>query len=212
MSKNNTSKANNTNSKAKKSAPKSRVILPCKPYVKAYLMANFGRRDEIYGELLNLTSDRELYHDFLQRLKNGKGRYDSRISCTKYEEKVYISVSRETVRRYGWLLTPTETNAFNRILEHRVKLMLRNFVSSLRVVGVPINICIERFRKSTGITELDWDTDSIRRDLNRNLDLNSVNAEDFLQKIQKNVWCVLFEFGTISTLGLKRYTNEKNRL
>ena len=42
--------------------------LPCKPYVKQFLLYNFNAPDDTWTEIVNLSPDKELQNDFLSRL------------------------------------------------------------------------------------------------------------------------------------------------
>lgn len=44
--------------------------LPCKPYVKQFLLYNFNAPDDTWTEIVNLSPDKELQNDFLSRLAN----------------------------------------------------------------------------------------------------------------------------------------------
>ena len=195
---------------SKKTKNRTSVILNCKRYVKAYLLQNFNSPDENWKELVNLSRDRELQSQFIERLKRGCSKYDSRTGGKRYTDCVHIEISWDMFYRRGWTLTPTEEMSFNAIVERRVKLMLRTYVSQFYMIGMPISVCIERFRERTHITECDWDTDSIRKDLQRNLKIDFRVTDELFDKMEKNVWGLLSKNGTISPQGLKYYENEED--
>ena len=186
-----------------------RVIVPCKGYVKAYLVANYNRPDEDWPELINLSSDKPLHDIFLSMLQRGEERYDSRTKGTRYRYQVSIEITWDQFQRYGWLLTMTDTMRFNAMLESRVKCILYNYVGMLRVTGLPLMECIRRFRDRTHIDEWMWDTDSIRKDLQRHLAYDPSLMEDFLRKIEQNVWSTLSKCGTVTAQGIKYYTEDE---
>ena len=185
-----------------------RVIVPCKGYVKAYMLANYSRPDNDWPELINLSSDKTLHDYFLTLLRRGEERDDNRLKGTRYQYQVSIEITWDQFRRYGWMLTATDTAKFNAMLESRVKSMLYAYVSAFRAVGVPLMECIRLFRQRTGITEWMWDTDSIRKDLQRNMRTDTAPFRELLQKIEENVWRVLSQSGTITPQGYNHYTNE----
>lgn len=187
-----------------------RVIVPCKGYVKAYLLANYNRPDEDWEELINLSDDRPLHDIFLSMLKRGEERYDNRLKGTRYRYQVSIEITYDQFQRYGWLLSMTDTMKFNALLEHRVKHILYSYVGALRVTGIPLMECIRRFRDKTGISEWMWDTDSIRKDLQRHLEFDPAIMDDFLRKIEQNVWRMLSKCGTITEQGVDNYTKGGN--
>lgn len=188
-----------------------RVIVPCKGYVKAYLLANFSRPDDDWPELVNLSSDKPLHDYFISLLRKGDEHHDSQLKGTRYRYQVSIEITSDQFLRYGWLLTMTDTMRFNGMLERRVKHMLYSYVGALRVTGMPLMECIRRFRERTHIQEWMWDTDSIRKDLQRHLVFDPGMMEDFLRKIEQNVWATLSKCGTVTDMGLQNYTDEYDR-
>jgi hypothetical protein len=192
-----------------KKRERARLQLNCKRYVKAYLLANYNSPDAEWKEIIDLSTDKVLYPIFVSMLKRNEGRYDNRSKCAKYNATVSIALTMDQFRRYGWMLSNTETLRFNRILEYRVKRMLYSSVGALRITGMPISDCIRRFRLATHITECDWDTDSIRKDLQRHLPDISDLSDDFLKKIEEKVWCTLSQHGTTCTHDKKQYKNEE---
>lgn len=182
------------------------MIIPCKPYVKAYLLANFNRPDEDWPEIVNFADDKVLHDYFLSLLKKGEERYDSRLKGTRYTAQVSIEITYDQFQRYGWMLTLTDTVKFNTLLERRVKQMLYFFVGTLHVTGLPLMECVRRFRTATKISEWDWDTDSIRKDLQRHLTFDTTAYEEFLRKIEEKVWSTMSEVGTITAAAQPSHT------
>lgn len=186
-----------------------RVIIPCKGYVKAYLLANFNRPDDEWKEIVNFAPDKPLHDYFLSLLRKSEERNDARLKGTRYRYKISIEITYDQFQRYGWLLTMTDTMKLNALLEHRVKHILYSYVSALRITGMPLMECVRRFRERTGIDEWMWDTDSIRKDLQRHLRYDPAILEDFLKKIEENVWLTLSDTGTITVKGLDTYINNE---
>lgn len=80
--------------------------LPCKPYVKQFLLYNFNAPDDTWTEIVNLSPDKELQNDFLSRLAK-PGRYENR----------YRNLARYTANvawRYA-VMTSTDTDGRCRI-------------------------------------------------------------------------------------------------
>ncbi len=184
-----------------------RVIMPCKGYVKAYLLANFRHPDDDWPELVNLSADKPLHDYFLTLLRKNEQRNDTRLKGTRYHYQVSIEITFDQFQRYGWLLTMTDIMKLNTLLERRVKQMLYSYVGALRVTGMPLMDCVRRFRERTGITEWLWDTDSIRKDLQRHLDYDAGMMNDFLLKIEEKVWRTLSRCGTLTPQGEMTYEN-----
>lgn len=182
-----------------------RVIMPCKGYVKAYLLANFRHPDPDWPELVNLSADKPLHDYFLTLLKKSEQRNDKKLKGTRYTEKVSIEITYDQFQRYGWLLTMTDTQKLNTMLERRVKQILYAFVGVLVMTGIPMTECVRRFRRRTGINEWMWSTDSILKDLRRNLRYDTQPMDDFLRKIEEKVWSTLSQGGTLTQQGLEQY-------
>lgn len=184
------------------------VWVPCKGYVKRWLLANYNSPDDNWAELVNLSPNRELAEDFRRRLIRGEARRDNSVRG-RYTTQVAIEISMDTFNRYGWMLSPTETLHFNSRLERDVKQVLHTYSAMLSVTGMSIAERIKRFRKATGITENDWDTDSIRKELQRNA---KIDAKDDFKKICKKMeqkcWAVLSKSGHITNQGKEEYERD----
>lgn len=184
------------------------VWVPCKGYVKRFLVSNYNRPDDDWAELVNLSPNRELAEDFRRRLIRGEARRDLTVHG-RYTTQVAIEISMDTFQRYGWLLSPTETLHFNSRLERDVKQVLHTYCAMLSITGLSIADRIKRFRKATGITEIDWDTDSIRKELQRNAKINGeVDFEQICKKIEEKCWAILSESGHITQQGLEEYERD----
>ena len=184
------------------------VWVPCKGYVKRWLLANYNSPDDNWAELVNLSPNRELAEDFRRRLIRGEARRDNSVRG-RYTTQVAIEISMDTFNRYGWMLSPTETLHFNSRLERDVKQVLHTYSAMLSVTGMSIAERIKRFRKATGITENDGDTDSIRKELQRNA---KIDAKDDFKKICKKMeqkcWAVLSKSGHITEQGKEEYERD----
>lgn len=184
------------------------VWMPCKGYVKRWLLANYNSPDDNWAELVNLSPNRELAEDFRRRLIRGEARRDNSVRG-RYTTQVAIEISMDTFNRYGWMLSPTETLHFNSRLEREVKQVLHTYSAMLSVTGMSIAERIKRFRKATGITENDWDTDSIRKELQRNAKING--DDDFkkiCKKMEQKCWAVLSKSGHITEQGKEEYERD----
>lgn len=184
------------------------VWVPCKGYVKRFLVSNYNRPDDDWAELVNLSPNRELAEDFRRRLIRSEARRDLTVRG-RYTTQVAIEISMDTFQRYGWLLSPTETLHFNSRLERDVKQVLHTYCAMLSITGLSIADRIKRFRKATGITEIDWDTDSIRKELQRNAKINGEDDfEQICKKIEEKCWAILSKSGHITQQGLEEYERD----
>lgn len=184
------------------------VWVPCKGYVKRWLLANYNSPDDNWAELVNLSPNRELAEDFRRRLIRGEARRDNSVRG-RYTTQVAIEISMDTFNRYGWMLSPTETLHFNSRLEREVKQVLHTYSAMLSVTGMSIAERIKRFRKATGITENDWDTDSIRKELQRNAKIDAKDDfEKICKKMEQKCWAVLSKSGHITEQGKEEYERD----
>lgn len=185
------------------------VWLPCKGYTKRWLLANYNRPDDNWAELVNLSPNRELAEDFRRRLIRGEARRDNSVHG-RYTTQVAIEISMDTFNRYGWMLSPTETLHFNSRLERDVKQVLHTYSAMLSMTGLSIAERIKRFRKATGITENDWDTDSIRKELQRNAKVNGDDGFELIcKKMEQKCWAVLSKSGHITEQGKELYEKDQ---
>ena len=76
------------------------VWVPCKGYVKRFLVSNYNRPDDDWAELVNLSPNRELAEDFRRRLIRGEARRDLTVRG-RYTTQVAIEISMDTFQRYG---------------------------------------------------------------------------------------------------------------
>lgn len=186
------------------------VWMPCKRYVKRWLLANYNSPDDNWQELVNLSANRDLAGDFKHRLSRGEARRDQSAS-SRYTTTVAIEISEDTFHRYGWTLSPTEAMHFNARLERSVKLVLHTYVAMLSATGMSIADRIKRFRAATGITELDWDTESIRKELQRNAKVaGEDNFELLVKNLEKKCWALLSQSGDITEQGRNKYEKGKD--
>ncbi len=194
--------------KQKKNRDRWVVWVPCKGYVKRWLIANFNRPDEHWQEIVNLSSCKELAEDFKKRLVRHEARRD-KIVKGHYTTRVAIEITEDTFNRYGWSLTPTEALAWNSMVERKVKMVLHTYNSMLSITGLSIPERIKRFRHATGITELDWDTDSIRKELQRNSKVSAEeDFEQIVKKIEQKCWALLSKNGLITEQGILEYEKD----
>lgn len=194
--------------KQKKKRDRWVVWVPCKGYVKRWLIANFNRPDEHWQEIVNLSSCKELAEDFKKRLVRHEARRD-KIVKGHYTTRVAIEITEDTFNRYGWSLTPTEALAWNSMVERKVKMVLHTYNSMLSITGLLISERIKRFRHATDITELDWDTDSIRKELQRNSKVSAEeDFEQIVKKIEQKCWALLSKNGLITEQGIMEYEKD----
>lgn len=174
------------------------VWMPCKVYVKKYLLENFGKPDSLIADMVDLSGDKTLHRMFLAHLKRGSQRRDSEQVSSRYTEMVAVELKAEHVKRHGYLLTSTELTEVNRQMEERVKHILRTYYMMLSCVGVSVEKCIERFRSRTGIDEDDWSTDSMAKEIRRHCEMDNGDVyRALIRRMEKRCWKMLKAAGMI---------------
>ncbi len=172
--------------------------IPCKPYVKRFLLKNYNLPDDKWSELVNLSTDKVLQNDFRCRLCKSSGRFSSKYeSLSKYTEQIAIEISKDDFYRYGWSLTKPDAVAFSMSIERRIKQMLCTYVDIHRSFGVPISVSIRKFQDRFDFDEDCWKYDSMRREYNRNGAKDAIDL-DIFEKIDKIFMVKLSRIGTTS--------------
>lgn len=181
--------------------------MPCKGYVKRWLLANFNRPDENWPEIVNLGTDKVLQKSFYNHLKrNYAPRGEVKDVSKRYTEMVAIEYTKTAFDRYGWQLTDRELVEFNNELEVRVRTLLRSYALAMRALGCKTCYIISGFREMTGISEFDWSDDSIRKDILRHVSSRiDANFSELLLKVGKNVCAHLANLGQLTQRGAKLY-------
>lgn len=194
-------------------ANKDRFVcwLPCKPYVKQYLLANFNAPDDNWNEIVNLSADKDLHADFIARLgKNG--RWDRKYkTLAKYVANVPIEIKKDEFYRYGWSLSNTDVIRFGVKVERRIKQMLFLYLDTNVCMGLPLSAAIRNFQHLFGYDDDSWSYETIRREYNRHSGKKNANNETIFEYIDKIIMGKLYEFGTISQKGKSAYENNQVR-
>lgn len=152
------------------------VWLPCKPYVKQFLLHEYNDPDDDWPEIVNLASDRDLRDDFISRLEK-VGRYDNKYkNLYRYSAQVPVEIKKDDFYRYGWTLANTEVVRFGVRIERRIKQILFLYLDTSVGMGVPLSEAIRRFQNQYGFTEDSWSYDTIRREYNRHRKSEKMNV------------------------------------
>ena len=176
------------------------VYLAVKPYVRNFMLNNYGLNDAEFPDAVSFRQDHSLYNRFRSALVKPSVKYNSRYRDLKrYSATIQIEISRDDFYRYGWALNETETVAFCSLLESRVKAMLCTYIDVHTQIGASIATAIRNFQKIFCFPEDVWPYDSIRREYNRNRTKCEVlGIENFHKTIDKIIVVNLSRNGTIS--------------
>lgn len=181
--------------------------LPCKPYVKQFLLANFNAPDEVWDEIVDLSSDRELQADFLGRLGK-QGRWENKYrNNTRYTASVPIEIRKDDFYRYGWSISNSDVVGFGIKVERRIKQMLFLYLDTNVCMGLPLSAAIRNFQSKFGFNEDSWSYDTIRREYNRHNGKKTANNQTIFEYIDKIIMGKLSDYGTISQQGRIVYEN-----
>jgi hypothetical protein len=167
------------------------IEIPCKPYVKAYL-------ENCCGTPVNLQHLPNLMEELRRGLSKVPCHKDSK-KITEKADKVKIIIPPNYFYRYGWELEEVFVRDFNKIIEHRVKYIMRQYISLNSSMGIPVADCIRSFQDKFGFQETIWSFDSIKKDFTRNGIKSEMNfMKEIRHEINKIFLSNLSELGTIS--------------
>ncbi len=195
----------------KKSKDRFFVYLPCKPYVKRFLLYNYSLSDSDYKDAVSL-SDSFLYQRFRSALHRKSDRWRAKYEkLSRYSETVAIEIKKEDFYSYGWALSDTEVVSFCMILEARAKAMLFTYLDVHRAMGLPLALAIRNFQERFDFPEDVWPSESIRREYNRKGNKMAMGLiADISKNIDKIVLGNLYRCGTISHQAFLEYDTQQN--
>ncbi len=181
------------------------VDLPVKAYVKQYITLN-------YGNPADFSSDKYINSQFRRCLTKPCTRYNIRykeLSELFYSSSIKVKISQDDFYRHGWELTPTDTVAFGKIMEHQAKFFMRNMISFYLTYLIKRD-AILKFQQTFGFTEDIWSYDSIKKDFYRKVDFENSNySKELSTKIEKIILVNLSNLGTLSHKAISHYDNLK---
>lgn len=168
------------------------VTIPAKPYVKAFLENNCG----IPVDLKNIP---EIQAEFIRALEKKPMRRET-DDIAKWPEKVTIIIPPDSFYRHGWEMNKTNISSFNKFVEHRIKFIMRSYISMNRILGIPVASCIRDFQSEYNFPEPIWAYDSIKKDYDRHARNFSFDKKPMIsvkQKLREILMSNLSEMGTI---------------
>lgn len=146
------------------------VTIKCKPYVRQYLVQNFG-------DPVNLSADQSLETFFRSLLskpdRDAEKKYTGlfKPDNTAYSCTAEVIISQRDFYRHGWELTRTNTVKFGVHVENRVKAQMRNWVTLCMLFDPSGHTtqkhAILRFQDAFGFSEETWPYESIKKDFYR---------------------------------------------
>jgi len=166
------------------------LILPCKSYVKRYLINQFGNP-------VDLRKNRH-YYDYLKLLIQRKiCRFNKRThikpdgsKSSLYSHSVKIIIDDDTFNRFGFDLTPTSVVKFNTFIEDSIKTQARLFIFTSTSFGHTRVNAIQDFQDAFGFSEDEFPAESITKDLQRHSDFEKKFKKTFGTSVQNYGTCV----------------------
>jgi hypothetical protein len=142
------------------------ITIPCKPYVKRFLINSFGNPAD-------LSYDRNIYTTFRLLLSRRVHRNAKRVNFKEYgkliyHEEVEVAINEETFQRYGFSIHRKAVIDFNLFLEAYIKNMARLFILNCQSFGMKRMEAIREFQNTFGFSEDDFPTENILQDIKRN--------------------------------------------
>jgi|GEM_PF-1057793 len=201
------------------------VFIPCKPYVRQFLIQQFC-------EPVNLYPAANPYLTFFRScLTDPTPKYQQRLPCSncdmlvKREKQVHVPKARFYQREHekmrvvnksrtdivefvvseadfyevGWFIKPLQVAALNACFEQNIKAFMRT--SIMVDVSVTGNLAdsIHRFQNNYNFPEEIWSYEAIKKDLYRHTKKSKISFEkEIYSKIQQIVIVHLSDLGTIS--------------
>lgn len=139
------------------------VNLPCKPYVKRWLIS-------VGGDPVELAEAKDLQQLFRTHLQRGVREEPAKpdLNSVHYTETVSIATTEDDFYRHGYFLSRNSILEINKWIEVRVKFNARQFILLNNALGVPVAGCIREFQEQFGYYEHIWSFEAIKKDYDRN--------------------------------------------
>jgi hypothetical protein len=182
--------------------------LPVKPYVKRYIVLN-------YGSPANFSSNKFINDRFRKCLSKPSRRnnpvYEKTAFC-KYSEIIKIILTQDDFYRYGWELSPTDIISFGKLLEHQAKFLMRNMISFYMTL-MNERDAILTFQNNFGFTEDIWPFDSIKKNYSRSVNKSAKFSytKDFAIKLENLLLVSLSDVGNLLPPAIIHYENNQNK-
>lgn len=184
------------------------IMIPCKPYVKQFLIQNFGYPVNLYTvanpytylfrTYLHLPDDPEGKAQ-LKRGKRPKPKVKPSFTNSELDVPVEFVISVHDFYRYGWEMEPIHVTALNTIFEQAAKLFMRTSITIDTAISGSQATSIRRFQDRYGYPDEIWNFQSIKKDLDRNTVRQEIGFDtEIYDKIQKILMHNLYKLGTLS--------------
>lgn len=184
------------------------IVIPCKPYVRQFLIQNFGDPVNFYSQStpytylfrssLHLPDDPEGKAS-ARRGKRPKPNINPCFANSYLDVPVEFVISEHDFYRYGWEMLPIHITALNTIFEQAAKLFMRTSITIDTAISGSLATSIRRFQDRYGYPDDIWNYQSIKKDLDRNTIRSELEFDtEIYDKIQKILMHNLYKLGTLS--------------
>jgi hypothetical protein len=132
------------------------VSIPCKPYIRKYLVRNFGQE-------VNFRNDPCLYHFFIRLLHRNLKTQDHRVDLSYYRSKVLVTFTHDVFKRIGYIMSKSDMVSFNNFVEAYIKMQLIIKIDTHLGYNDNLSYCIRKIQEEFDFTEDDFQFDSIKK-------------------------------------------------
>jgi hypothetical protein len=182
------------------------VELPVKPYVKQYIVLNYGNpADFSSNKYIN-----ERFRKCLAKPSMREAAHYKNISFSIHCRTVKIKITQDDFYRYGWELTITDIITFGKLIESQAKFLLHNMIS-FYMTFMNERDAILAFQNNFGFTEDIWPFDSIKKTYHRTTAKSEKISytKDLSNKLENLILGNLSRLGTVSPKAVQHYENLK---
>jgi hypothetical protein len=177
------------------------VTVPVKPYVKRFLINNYGEPVNFHGH----PRENEMFLRMLRR-PNAIFDYKYKKEFFLHTENVFVSISENDFYKNGWELTRTDIISFGKHFEQRAKWLMRTVVGTYTCFGTPINVAVFKFQKKFSMEEEYWPYESIIKDYQRLNEKNNIKNTDYaFNHLEHLILINMTKIGVITSHVLNSY-------
>jgi hypothetical protein len=137
------------------------IKIPCKPYIRKYLVNNFGSKPD-------LKADPVLYHFFLRLLDRNLKMQENRIDLSQYKSNITISYTHNVFKHIGFNLNKTDIKSFNQLVEAYIKKQMVLKIDTHLKYNDNLAACIRTIQEEFSFSEDDFQFESIKKYYVRN--------------------------------------------
>jgi hypothetical protein len=136
------------------------IELPVKPYVRAYIIHRYGLNPV-------LSKDNDIGNKLYDLLEHATNERASEYSSKVYTTSIKVFISMRTFRVRGSRINETNVQNLNQYIEDQIKFLF-HYLMDFYISILPSFVSnLTQVRFFLGISEDDWETDSMKKDYYR---------------------------------------------